>query len=289
MCGEHRQSRRDLGRVEVVHVDDVFPLEQVRADVVEVQACRRGLEQHVHGLSEQLERSRQDEHADEEPCDGVGAAPTGDGDDDRGDDDGDGSEGVVEDFEERGSEVEVRVPAGGEHQDRRDVTDEADDAEDEQSPGGDLGGCEQPLDPFDEDEQPDCEQDRCLRGGGEHLGAGEPPGALRGCGSSCEVRCDECGCQPAGVGEHVCCVDEEREAVGRDGSDDLGDEDRCGDAEGDCEPAAVHGVRVDAVIVWGAHASCSVLWWCRTTSPTVCSAWKIASCTSLLAWSFARR
>ena len=64
--------------------------------------------------------------------------------------------------------------AEDEHRDED--ADQSDDAEDEESGGGDVGWFEESPDAFDECVGADCEEDGGLGAGGEDLGAAVSPG-----------------------------------------------------------------------------------------------------------------
>jgi hypothetical protein len=115
--------------------------------------------------------------------------------------------------------------------------------------GGDGRGLEETPDALHECEQPHGEQHRRLSRRGEDLGALEPPRPFRRRRPRHEGRRQEGHEQAAGVGEHVGGVDQERQAPRDDRADDLDDQDRAGDAEGDRESAAVaRAVRCRVVV-----------------------------------------
>ena len=116
-------------------------------------------------------------------------------------------------------------------------------------------GDNQAMDALDENEQPNREQDRCLGGRGEHLGAAVAPGAAGRRWTAHERRGQHGDREPAGIREQVTGIDDECEAAGENRADDLGDEDRNADPECDRESsttcAAVpvivcHAIRVRA-------------------------------------------
>ena len=179
--GQHRQAGGDLARVQVV---DVVHVRQRRAGArgrprgrgraASTPAARRRSRAAAAG-------ARHDQHADEQRGHGVGAQPAGGGDHDGGDQDGDRAQGVVDHLEERRTQVEVgaaRAAAGCAMPTRlptRPTTPKTSIAPDATS-----GGASSRRTPSTMTKTPDGEQHGGLRGGGEHLGAPEAPGALVG-------------------------------------------------------------------------------------------------------------
>jgi len=119
VCSENRQARRDLRDVQIVDVDHVFLVEEVLPNGFEVDPSWHRLQQHVHGITEQSHRARNDENTDEKRGDRIGLLETGGGDHDSRNDDGHRSERVVENLEERRPHIEILAPPPGQHDDRR--------------------------------------------------------------------------------------------------------------------------------------------------------------------------
>ena len=74
------------------------------------------------------------------------------------DDDREGTERVVRDLKERCLHVEVRVAPTRQDRQRRDVGDQADDADEEHGACLDLGGCEQSPRALPGDHDADCQE-----------------------------------------------------------------------------------------------------------------------------------
>ena len=107
MRGDGHQVRRDGGDVQVVHVQDAVDVHHVRAQLGDVHGCGRLLHEDRDGAAQELQRARRHESCNKERGDRVGArppeGPLGAG----RDDDREGPEGIVCDFEERSRHVEV--------------------------------------------------------------------------------------------------------------------------------------------------------------------------------------
>jgi hypothetical protein len=126
---EHGKPRRYLSRVQVMHGTNVRLLEQVFAHGVQVESTRSRLEQHLDRLAKQQEASGQDEGSDDQRGDGIRPGPARERDDDRRHNHRKRSESIIAHFEERRSKIEIRAAAPGQHQQRGNVADEANDAE----------------------------------------------------------------------------------------------------------------------------------------------------------------
>ena len=137
--GQSGEVRGDLGGVQVVHGDHLWELEDVSAYLRQVKAGRGGFEQDAAGCAEQDEGARDDQESDQDAGDRVCLVPAEGGDQDGADDDADGAKCVIEDLEERGAHVQVACATAHQHQQRRDVRDQADDPEEQQAARRDLG------------------------------------------------------------------------------------------------------------------------------------------------------
>ena len=103
------------------------------------------------------------------------------------------------------------------------VTSDADDRDDDDHAAVGLGRRDQPLDRAEDDQAGEHEQRRAVRLRGEDLGAAQAEGEVPLGGPADEPEHDQREQQRAGVGEHVRGVREQRERVGEDPRDHLGD------------------------------------------------------------------
>ena len=177
VSGQHREPRADGGSVNVVNVPHVVQGHDVLTHLVQVDPLGREFHEHTHGFAKQAERPGQDQRSNEQPGDGVRALEPGGVDDDRGNDDAHGPEGVIEYFEEGGAHVEIRVPGGGEHGHGHNVGDQTDHAEDQQLNGGDVTGFEESPDALDRRVGSHRQEQHGLTERGYHLDARESPRA----------------------------------------------------------------------------------------------------------------
>ena len=246
--GQGRQPGRHGRDVQVVDLAHVVVGEQPGAHVGERQAPRRGLEQDVGGLPEQVEGARDDQGDDDQRGHRVGAVPPRRGDQDRGHDDGDRPEGVGHDLEVGRAHVEVVVLAPARGQDRHadDVAEQAHDAEDQHRAAGHLRRLVETAHSLDQHEAADGQQQGRLCGCAEHLGAAQAPGVGVARRSSDDRGDDQGHGQPGDVGEHVGGVGQQREAARHDGAHDLDDQHRHGEGEDDGQspPGVRRRVRV---------------------------------------------
>jgi hypothetical protein len=124
---------------QVVHVDDPWRLEQVRAHLRQVDPLRRGLQQHVDGLAQQPHGARHDRCGDEHRHHRVGPGEAGEADHERRHHDRERPEQVGQHLEVGRADVEV-VPAGtGEQGERDAVGRHADEGDDQHRAGLDVG------------------------------------------------------------------------------------------------------------------------------------------------------
>ena len=245
--------------MQVVHRVHVRHVEDVGADVGQVDALGGGLHQHVDGLAQQLPGPRQDQRPDQQRGDRVRAVPPGQRDDGGGDQHGDRAERVVDHFQPRGPGIEVAARDPGQQHDRDRVAGQPDHAEDDHRAGGHRRRLDQPPDRLDQDEPADRQQHRGLRRGGQHLGAPVPPGPVLGGRAAGQHRGHQGQRQPGDVGEHVPGVGQQGQRAGDERADHLDARIVAGDAQHDRQRPAVPGagraVIVAAVRLAATHAT----------------------------------
>src|SRR5699024_8229552 len=231
--GEHGQVRIDPGDVEIVDFLHVLDGLDVGDDLFEVELLRCRLEQDGARLPKNRESAGHDERRDEQCRHRIGALPPEQPDRQSGEDDCHGSQGIGDHLEESGPEVERVLLRRTQDGDRDEVADQADSTEDEQSRARHLGRHEEAADAFDETVDAEPEQQGRLSPGRQNLSAPEPPGLLTAGRFVDECRRKECDADADEVDSVVAGVDEQREAAGDDGADELEDEDRGDDGEHD--------------------------------------------------------
>lgn len=139
MCGDHRQVGRNPAGVKIMHLKNPGQLQNVRTDLIQIQASRRGLQQHAYCLPKQLESPGNDQSSDQHRHDCVSLVEAGEPNDNRADDNRHGTEGIVHDLKECGTHIEVSGSVAEQNDDRRDVRSKPDYAEDDEFAGSDLG------------------------------------------------------------------------------------------------------------------------------------------------------
>lgn len=219
------QVTADRGGMQVVNVLDVIQGEDVLANLIEIDPLGGVLHEDVHRRAQDAERSGHDQRSDEQPCQSVGLLESGELDDQRGRDDAERSEGIVEDLEERGAHVQAGVLPPGQDEDRSDVRDQPEPPEGEQLPGRDLGGLGQPRDALDCCIGSHHDQEGGLGQGGQHFDAGESPGALAAGRAQHHGRRDQGHQQPRDIDQRVCRVGEQSKASGDDTAEGLREHD----------------------------------------------------------------
>ena len=136
-----------------------------------------------------------------------------------------------------GLDVEARVAATVKDRDRRRVDEQADDRDDEHPAAKYLARVLQPADGLDEDPDRDRDERDAVRKRCKDLGALEPERALRRSRALRKPDGEEREAERHRVGQHVSRVRQEGETSGEEAADDLGDEERRGEDEGEAERA----------------------------------------------------
>ena len=193
-----------------MHVQDTRRLQQVPAHLVQVNAPGRRLQQHVDGLAQQAQGARDDQQADAERDDGVGAGEAGQPDRQGGGQDRHRAEQVVEDLQVRAADVEAGRLALRQQQQRHQVAHRADDAEDDHRARPYRFRVDQPLHGLVEDEGRKPEQDHRVHGGREDLRALPAERPLRRRRAAGNPHREQRQGHPVGVRRHVSGVGQQR-------------------------------------------------------------------------------
>jgi hypothetical protein len=236
---EHRHPAGDRPGVQVVHVHHTGHAAQVVPDVVEVEVCRRRLQEHVDGVPHQRERPGQDQHRDQQRHHRVRADEAGAEHHQRGDDHPDGADQVAEHLEIGGPHVQRLVAPADQQRQRHRIREQADDREREHRPGVDVGRVHHASYALDRQVAADTEQHHGVQQRGQDLGAVQAEGPPRGGWEARDVRRGQRQADGGRVGQHVPRVGEQRERPADERADHLDDHHHGGDAQHDLQPRPV--------------------------------------------------
>jgi len=225
---EHGHAGGDRPCVQVVGIDDPGLLQDVLADLVQVDAARGGLQQHVDRLHQQPCAPRQDHQGHRYRGDDVGAFPARDGDDHRCHDDRDGAEHVGEHLQVGTLDIEASPRTRAQDEDPDQVGDEADCGEGHHQAGGNLRWGLPALPGLPQQVAGDREEQQCVDDGGQDLQAVVAEGAPRGRWPGCEGHRSDRQADAGDIGEHVPGIRQQGQAAGYPGADDLDHQDDCG-------------------------------------------------------------
>ncbi len=112
VCGDDVHPARDRPRVEVVDVADAGRVEDVAADMVEVDTTRRRFQEDVQAVTQQCDGPGDDEDGDDQGGKRVRLVPAGEQDDDAGHEDRDRPEEVAKHFEVCAADREALAATG---------------------------------------------------------------------------------------------------------------------------------------------------------------------------------
>ena len=221
------------GRHPLFHPDD---------DLLDVEASGGGLEERGDGLPEEREDAPKDDEGDDQGRGGVdpGAEPRAG--QQRGDHDGERSQGILSQVEEGAPDVDVLAAVPFEEQGGSDVRDEGDegDGEHHRLVHGRRG--EEAEEGAPRDQPRHDHEGGGVQEGGEDLGPAQAVGEPAGGGASAEAPGPDRDAEGGHVAEVVDRVGEESEAPGKEPARQLGDGD--GDVEAGAHPEAAVNVVV---------------------------------------------
>ncbi len=161
---DHQVSRRGIHlrserpHMQVVNVDDTRQRSQVAPKCPEVDSWRRRLQQHVHRLSAEPPRARQDPQADEHTHDWIGPPPAEQLDRKRCKNDPDRSDHVGHDLEVRALDVDRLARSAPEQCERDNIDDESEHGDHQHRAAADLWPTAETTNRFDHHEHRDTEQ-----------------------------------------------------------------------------------------------------------------------------------
>lgn len=232
MGAEGNEAAGDRPDVDIVHGDDAGDFVGFAGELFNVDAGGRAFEQDADRLPQENESARDDERADGEADDNVDRIPAGGEDDDGGDHDTDGAEGVGGDFVHGAAGVEVTFAVGVEQPQHEKVEGETETTDNERHPAFDGVIAANALERFEDDVGGEPEHEQNVDGYGEHFGAGVAVGAAGIGAAAGDGGGREREEQPGRIDEHVARVGDEREGS----ADDTGNDFDGGECERERQP-----------------------------------------------------